>query len=66
MKNELGLTPREQQTAELVAVGKRNKEIAADLHLSEGTVEQYLCNVYEKLKVENRVQLARKLSTGYY
>jgi DNA-binding NarL/FixJ family response regulator len=51
------LTPREIEIVRLVAGGHRNKEIAARLHVSEGTVKVHLHNVYEKLKVESRVAL---------
>ena len=44
-----GLTGQEQQVALLMARGKRNREIAADLFLSEGTVKQYVSRIYGKL-----------------
>jgi DNA-binding NarL/FixJ family response regulator len=52
------LTPRELQIMRLVADGLRNKEIAQDLDISEGTVKIHLHNVYEKLNVDSRVELA--------
>jgi DNA-binding NarL/FixJ family response regulator len=52
------LTPREQQIMRLVADGLRNKEIARDLDISEGTVKIHLHNIYEKVKLESRVELA--------
>lgn len=42
------LTPREKQAAILAAVGLTNKEVAETLHISEGTVKQYLHKVCEK------------------
>jgi DNA-binding NarL/FixJ family response regulator len=48
------LTPREIQVMELVAEGKRNKEIAALLGISEETVQVHLKNVFAKLKVSER------------
>ena len=50
-----GLTRR---VLELVALGNSNKQIAAQLGLSEGTVRNYLSTVFNKLRVESRVQAA--------
>ena len=52
------LTPRERDIARLVAQGLTNKEIAAQLFLSEGTVRNNLAVVMEKLAVSNRTQLS--------
>ena len=48
------LTPREVQVMELVSEGRRNKEIAALLHISEETVQVHLKNIFAKLKVNER------------
>jgi two-component system nitrate/nitrite response regulator NarL len=56
------LTPREAEIARLVSQGLRNKEIARELHLSEGTVKMHLHHIYEKLHLGGRTQLA--LSTA--
>ena len=56
------LTPREAEIARLVARGLRNKEIARELHLSEGTVKMHLHRIYDKLRLSGRTQLA--LSTA--
>ncbi|ODT88222.1 response regulator transcription factor [Phenylobacterium sp. SCN 70-31] len=53
-----GLTPRETEVVRLVAQGRRNKEIARDLGISEGTVKMHLHNLYEKLSVTSRTELA--------
>lgn len=52
------LTARELQIAEGVAAGKRNREIAADIGLTEGSIKVYLHRVYEKLGIDNRTELA--------
>lgn len=53
------LTPREIEIVRMVAEGLRNKVIAERLYLSEGTVKAHLHHIYEKLKVNSRLQLAR-------
>lgn len=52
------LTPRERDVARLVATGQRNRGIAAALGISEGTVKMHLHNVYAKMGLESRTQLA--------
>jgi DNA-binding NarL/FixJ family response regulator len=49
-----GLTAREVQVLRLVSVGKTNKAIAADLSLSEKTVDRHLSNILAKLNVPSR------------
>jgi len=56
------LTAREREIAELVAAGRTNREIAEQLVLSTRTIEAHLRNVYAKLGVRSRVELARDLS----
>lgn len=51
------LTPREMDVVRMVAMGLRNKEIAARLSISEGTVKIHLHNTYEKLEVDGRLEL---------
>jgi len=51
------LTQREKDIVRLVAQGLTNKEIAAQLFLSEGTVRNNIMNIMEKLDVKNRTQL---------
>ena len=53
------LTAREREIAELVAAGRTNREVAAQLFLSSRTVEAHLRNIYGKLDVRSRVELAR-------
>jgi DNA-binding CsgD family transcriptional regulator len=51
------LTPAELEVASLVSEGKRNKEIAGALWMSEKTVEAHLSRIYRKLGVRNRAEL---------
>jgi predicted ATPase/DNA-binding NarL/FixJ family response regulator len=53
------LTAREVQVAELVVDRKTNPEIAAELFLSQKTVETHLRNIFRKMDVSSRVELAR-------
>ena len=53
-----GITDKEYEIIELVAEGLSNKEIAAKLYLSEGTVRNYISLVLEKLELSDRTQLA--------
>ena len=50
------LTRRESEILRLLERGTRNKEIAAQLWVSEGTVKFHLANVYQKLGVTTRTQ----------
>jgi DNA-binding NarL/FixJ family response regulator len=52
------LTRRERDVARLVATGQRNRAIAGSLGIAEGTVKMHLHNVYAKLGLESRTQLA--------
>jgi DNA-binding NarL/FixJ family response regulator len=53
----LDLTARELQIVRLVAAGLRNREIAAQLNLREGTVRIHLYHIYRKLNVNSRTGL---------
>ncbi|HEV3085780.1 MAG TPA: AAA family ATPase, partial [Candidatus Elarobacter sp.] len=52
------LSARQRQIAEQVALGATNREIAGTLHISEHTVEHHVSNVFAKLNVRSRAQLA--------
>jgi DNA-binding NarL/FixJ family response regulator len=52
------LTEREMDVLQLIAQGRSNKEIAARLHLTEGTVKGYVSTILDKLQVEDRTQAA--------
>lgn len=55
---EYGIGEREVEITALVAEGLSNKEISAEVCLSEGTVRNYISNVLEKLELRDRTQLA--------
>lgn len=52
------LTFRERQIVDRIQQAKSNKEIAFELHLTEGTVKEYLNHIFRKLGVTNRTELA--------
>jgi len=54
------LSPQERRVLDLVVHGKTNKEIGADLGLSDKTVKNYLSNVFQKLGITRRTQAAGK------
>jgi DNA-binding CsgD family transcriptional regulator len=56
-----GLTPTERRVAELVASGRSNKQVAAELFVSVRAVEANLTRVYAKLGIRSRTELARHL-----
>lgn len=56
------LSPRETELVQLVRQGKRNRDIAEELGITEGTVKVYLHSVFEKTGVANRTELAIRAS----
>lgn len=52
------LSHREKQVIALIAQAKLNKEIAFELHLTEGTIKEYINRILHKLGIGNRVGLA--------
>jgi DNA-binding NarL/FixJ family response regulator len=52
------LSPQERRILPLVADGKTNKEIATALGLSDKTIKSYLSNIFDKLQVTRRSQVA--------
>lgn len=52
------LSSREQDVAEMIRLGKKNKSIAADLNISERTVKAHLTSIFKKLNVSDRLHLA--------
>jgi len=58
--NAPSLTPRERELVELVRQGLRNREIAVQLGVTEGTVKVYLHAIFDKVGVDNRTELAMR------
>lgn len=56
---EAGLTPRMEEVRALLRRGMTNKAIAATLGISEGTVKNYMTEIFRALQVSNRTQAAR-------
>jgi len=56
-----GLTAREQAVAALVVAGRSNREVGAELYLSTKAIEYHLGNIFTKLGVRSRHQLAARL-----
>jgi two-component system, NarL family, nitrate/nitrite response regulator NarL len=54
----LKFTPREQEIISAILTGCVNKEIAANLSISEDTVKRHLSNIFAKAGVSNRLELA--------
>lgn len=54
------LTEREYEVLKLVVDGKSNNEIARDLTISEHTAKAHVCNIIQKLVVDDRTQAAVK------
>ena len=55
---KFGLTPRELQIVSAVVSGFTNKEIAQKFFLSEDTVKHHITNIFNKMGVSNRLELA--------
>ena len=58
------LTAAEERVAALVAQGRPNREVAAQLFTTVATVEAHLTHIYAKLGIRSRTELARKVSDG--
>ena len=55
----VGITNRERQVIPLIAEGFSNKEIAQKLNLSVYTVKSHVHNIFAKLAINKRIQIAR-------
>ncbi len=62
LAEQFKLSPQEIRIAFLAAQGHRNREIAERLAIVEGTVKNYLTNVFSALGVRSRTELATKLA----
>ncbi len=60
-ENMESITSRELETVTQLANGLRNKEIADRLYVSEGTVKKHIYNLCQKLEVNNRMNLVKKV-----
>ena len=58
------LTHAERRVAALVALGKKNREVAAQLFTTVATVEAHLTRIYRKLGIRSRTELARLVADG--
>ena len=56
--NEAPLTTKEERILSQIAEGKTNKQIAAEIHLAEGTVKNYASRIMAKLHAQTRTELA--------
>jgi two-component system, NarL family, nitrate/nitrite response regulator NarL len=57
-KKKYGLTPRELEVISAVVAGYANKEIAQHFKISEDTVKHHLSNIFDKVGVSTRLELA--------
>jgi len=58
-RHNVSLTPREREIVSFLRQGMRNKQIAGEMGITEGTVKIYLFRLFHKLGVRNRFELAR-------
>ena len=58
------MTDTERQIADLVALGRSNREIAGSLFLSVHTVEAHLTRIYRELGIQSRTELAGVVLAG--
>lgn len=58
LKRQVSLTPREREIVMFLRQGLRNKQIAYEMRITEGTVKIYLFRLFHKLGVRNRFELA--------
>ena len=56
-ENQIALSKRERDVTQLICEGLPDKEVARQLHISDGTVRVHLHQIYQKLAIENRTML---------
>ena len=56
-ENQIALTTREREIAQLVCEGLSDKGVARELHISDGTIRAHLHRIYQKLAIDNRTML---------
>ena len=57
-KRRYGLTPSEMEVISAIVAGYTNKDIAQKFAISEQTVKHHLTNIFDKVGVSNRLELA--------
>lgn len=57
---ELGITPRELEILDAMAAGLSNREIAAQLFVSENTVKTHAARLFDKLSARRRTQVVQR------
>jgi len=62
MSKSSELSDRESQVANLIILGISYKQIASRLFISENTVKFHCKNIYKKLNVNNKLELANKIT----
>lgn len=58
LKRDLALSERELQVSSLLIEGYNNKQISSKLFISEGTVKNYISNIYSKIGISDRTKAA--------
>ena len=64
-KEEFNLSKRENELLDMLAQGKRIKEIADDLFIAVSTVRKHIRNIYDKLQVQSRTEALNKTRRGF-
>lgn len=57
------LSKREREVMKLLLEGKKRKEIAEELFVTESTIKKHSASIYKKLEVENRKELSEKIKS---
>ena len=57
------LSKREREVMKLLLEGKKRKEIAEELFVTESTIKKHSASIYKKLEVENRKELLEKVKS---